>query len=156
MRERRRKAAKKTEGSRGALSSYRLEDQIGHLLRRAHQRHVAVFQRIFGEEGPTPTQFATLYRLQERGTLSQNELGRLTAMDPATIKGVVTRLQVRGLVDRKPDATDQRRIRLSLSESGRAKMSDLIVKAQRVSAATLEPLEPHEAECLVALLKRIS
>ena len=43
----------------------------------------------------TTTQFAALAKLAEQGPLSQNQLGRATAMDAATIKGVVGRL-VRG------------------------------------------------------------
>jgi len=37
----------------------------------------------------TPTRFAAMAKLLEHGSLSQNELGRMTAMDIATIKGVV-------------------------------------------------------------------
>ncbi|MFM8991008.1 MAG: COX15/CtaA family protein, partial [Alphaproteobacteria bacterium] len=39
-------------------------------------------------------------RLRELGDTTQNQLGRLTAMDPATIQGVVRRLVARGLVER--------------------------------------------------------
>ena len=143
-------------GVDGAGPDYSLEDQVGHLLRRAHQRHVALFQRIMGENDPTPTQFAVMARLYERDDLSQNELGRLTAMDPATIKGVVARLEERGLIERAPDPNDQRRIRLSLTDRGRRIVPDLVEKARAITAATLAPLSREEAERLVALLRRIS
>lgn len=135
---------------------YRLDDQVGHLLRRAHQRHVAIFQRIMGEDGPTPMQFAALQRLFERGSLPQNELGRLAAMDPATIKGVVMRLEERGLVERQPDPTDQRRLLVSLSTQGRLAILDWTAKARAVTAANLTPLNREEAQRLVALLRRIA
>src|ERR1700732_1495516 len=93
---------------------YVLEAQIGHLLRRAHQRHVAIFLAAMGEDGPTPTQFAALVKLSDGGELSQNRLGRLTAMDPATIKGVMSRLIARGFVESAADPNDQRRITLRL------------------------------------------
>lgn len=135
---------------------YVLEAQIGHLLRRAHQRHVAVFQRIMGADAPTPTQFAVLFKLHAEQELSQNQLGRLTAMDPATVKGVVARLEERGLVGRLPDPDDQRRVKLRLTEAGHAMMTGLIERATAVSAATLAPLSREESERLVALLGRIS
>ena len=47
-------------------------------------------------EDLTPTQWAALAKLRELGDCSQNHLGRLTAMDAATIKEVVDRLTVRG------------------------------------------------------------
>lgn len=138
-----------------ANASYVLEAQIGHLLRRAHQRHVAVFQRIMGADAPTPTQFAVLFKLYSEQELSQNQLGRLTAMDPATVKGVVARLEERGLVGRLPDPLDQRRVKLRLTEAGLAIMSGLIERASAVSAATLAPLSREESDRLVALLSRI-
>jgi len=54
---------------------YRLNDQIGHILRRAHQRHTVIFAGLM-PEGLTPTRFAAMAKLLEAGTLSQNELGR--------------------------------------------------------------------------------
>ena len=56
-----------------------------------------------GEFGVTPTQFAALAKLHDLGAVSQNQLGRLTAMDPATICGVVGRLIERGYVRPSPD-----------------------------------------------------
>jgi DNA-binding MarR family transcriptional regulator len=135
---------------------YRLEAQIGHLLRRAHQRHVAIFLAKMGEGGPTPTQFAALVRLAEAKEISQNRLGRLTAMDPATIKGVVSRLMERGLVERAADPKDQRRLTLRLSAEGHMLLSRLLDKARAATAETLEPLSPSERRRLVALLGKIA
>ena len=70
---------------------YRLDDQIGFLLRRANQRHLSLFAEVIPEL--TTTQLAALAKLHEQGAMSQNQLGRATAMDAATIKGVVGRLE---------------------------------------------------------------
>ena len=136
--------------------TYRLEAQIGHLLRRAHQRHVAIFIAEMGEGGPTPTQFAALVKLGESKELSQNHLGRLTGMDPATTKGVVTRLIERGLIERAQDPIDQRRVRLRLSGEGRAFVARLIDRARSATAATLAPLSPSEQRRLVSLLRKVT
>jgi MarR family transcriptional regulator, lower aerobic nicotinate degradation pathway regulator len=90
------------------VTSYVLEHQAGHLLRRAHQRHTTIFQDGMGDVQLTPTQYAALVKIRDTGQISQNQLGRLTAMDPATIQGVVQRLAARGLVDRTPDLHDRR------------------------------------------------
>ena len=66
-----------------ADNGYVLEDQIGHMLRRAHQRASAIFQEIMTER-LTPPQFAALVKIRDFGTVSQNRLGRSVAMDPAT------------------------------------------------------------------------
>jgi hypothetical protein len=73
-----------------ASDDYHLDDQIGYILRRVTQRHLAIFAALIPEV--TTTQFAVLARLAEIGPQSQNHLGRATAMDAATIKGVVDRL----------------------------------------------------------------
>src|SRR6476661_8592834 len=94
------------------LAGYRLEDQVGFYLRRAGQRHAAIFAGRMGDE-LTPTQWAALVKLAEFESLSQNLLGRETAMDGATIKGVVDRLAKRGFVATAPDPEDGRRMRVS-------------------------------------------
>jgi hypothetical protein len=67
-------------------SAYRLEDQVGFLLRRAYQRASSNLVERIGPYDLTAPQFATLARLYERGALSQNLLGRLVAMEPANIR----------------------------------------------------------------------
>ena len=70
-----------------AASEYRLDDQVGFLLRVAMQRHTSIFMsRII--KGLTQTQFAALAKLREVGPRSQNQLGRLIYLDAATTKGV--------------------------------------------------------------------
>ncbi len=55
-------------------------------------------------------QFAALVRLRDLGGVSQNQLGRLIAMDAATMQGVIKRLAARGLIRRRPDPNDRRRL----------------------------------------------
>jgi DNA-binding MarR family transcriptional regulator len=134
---------------------YALEDQVGHLLRRAYQRHLALFQGIMGEDGPTSMQFAALVTLWQKGPLSQNLLGRLLAMDPPTVKGVVARLMARGLVTRHRDASDARLLRVALTPAAEAALPGWVDKAKAITAATLAPLGPADAARLNALLRRI-
>ncbi|GHD59412.1 transcriptional regulator [Thalassobaculum fulvum] len=135
---------------------YVLEDQVGHLLRRAHQRATQIFLETFDAAGLTPTQWAALARLGEEGAASQNHLGRLTAMDPATVQGVIQRLEKRGLIDREPDPDDRRRTRLKLSAEGAELVARHTADAAKVSALTLAPLTAEEAESFLALLKKLA
>jgi DNA-binding MarR family transcriptional regulator len=146
---------KPSSASTAAPMDYILDEQVGFLMRRAQQRHIAIFQRIMGDDGPTPTQFAAMSKLSAGEEISQNLLGRMTAMDPATIKGVIARLEERGLVERLPDPDDQRRVRVRLSAKGREAIPSLLEKAKAISAATLAPLSREEAERLLALLARL-
>src|SRR5262249_57880791 len=86
-------------------SEYRLDDQVGFLLRVAMQRHTAIFMsRIV--KGLTQTQFAAIAKLREVGPCSQNQLGRLIYLDAATTKGVVDRLEAGGFVPAPPRPRD--------------------------------------------------
>jgi DNA-binding MarR family transcriptional regulator len=135
---------------------YVLDDQVGHLLRRAHQRHTSIFQEQIGDSQLTPLQFAALVKLSDLGEVSQNHLGRLTAMDAATMQGVIRRLFARRLIDRRPDPTDRRRILLRLSPSGTSLLAARIANGFTVTDRTLEPLSPSERASLLGLLRRIS
>src|SRR6201989_2828854 len=108
-------AAKRT--TKQAKPSYILDQQIGFILRQVWQRHSAIFAREIGIN-LTPTQWAALSKLMETGPCSQNQLGRLTAMDGATIKGVIDRLTARGLTETSPDPEDGRRLLVSITRAG--------------------------------------
>ena len=133
---------------------YRLDDQIGYVLRRVTQRHLAIFAARIPEV--TTTQFAVLARLAETGAQSQNQLGRAAAMDAATIKGVVDRLARLGLVATQSDREDRRRLSVSLTPAGAALFQDRKATALAVSQRTLDPLAPEEQARLMELLSRLT
>jgi len=134
--------------------TYRLQDQIGFILRRAHQRHVSIFGSHIDEF--TPQQFATLAMLLEAGETPQTQLGQLIAMDAATLKGVLDRLKARGYVAIRKDGDDRRRLFVSLTSSGSDAVSKLIPLAKRLSGDTLRPLNAREVDQLLRLLAKIS
>ena len=134
--------------------TYRLDDQVGYLLRRVNQRHLALFAEVIPEV--TTTQLAALARLDELGPMSQNQLGRATAMDAATIKGVVGRLARRRLVVTTPSAEDRRRLVVDLTPEGRALFQKLRPRGLEASQRTLEPLSEAERERFLALLRRLT
>ncbi len=139
---------------RPGTSRYAVEAQIGHLLRRAHQRHCANFAESMPDD-LTPQQFAALAMIGQLGTVSQNELGRRTAMDPATIQGVVKRLGGRKLVKSGPDTADRRRHVWQLTAAGKRILNRIVPAAADISAATLEPLTASERRNLLKLLIKI-
>jgi DNA-binding MarR family transcriptional regulator len=138
-----------------ATGPYVLEEQIGHLLRRAHQRATALFQARMEEVGLTPTQYAALVKIGEVVETSQNHLGRLTAMDPATSQGVIRRLQARGLIGLRPDPDDRRRTLLTLSDAGKRLLPTAIARGGAITQATLAPLDAAEQAQFLDLLKRL-
>lgn len=137
------------------LDGYVVEDQVGFLLRRAHQRHAALFQDGIAEAGLTPTQFTALIKTVALGRVTQNQLGRLAAMDPATIQGVVRRLIARDLVRRRTDPMDRRTAVLTPTDAGIALAAHTVAGARRITEATLHPLAPAERQMLLDLLRKL-
>ena len=134
--------------------SYILDEQIGFILRQVWQRHAAIFAREIGIN-LTPTQWAALSKLMETGPCSQNQLGRLTAMDVATIKGVIDRLTARGLTETSSDPGDGRRLLVSLTRAGQQMAEKAAPNALAISRETLAPLDARERETLVGLLNKL-
>jgi DNA-binding MarR family transcriptional regulator len=132
---------------------YVLDEQIGFLLRKATQRHIAIFAGLLPEL--TPTQFAALAKLCELGPTSQNALGRATAMDAATVKGVVDRLRQKGLVENVAEPADRRRIVLTPTPAGLASFTALSNAARQITDETLAPLAADERRKLCDLLQKI-
>lgn len=146
--------------SEDAGLAFQIDDHPSQLLRRAHQRAGALFQTLVGDRAGsggavTAAQFAVLAKLYGSGELSQNHLGRLVAMDRATIQGVVRRLVGRGLVIERRDPGDRRRILLSLTAKGGLLTGRLIALVPPVTETFLQPLSPAERRQLILLLRRL-
>jgi DNA-binding MarR family transcriptional regulator len=134
-------------------NDYRLDDQVGYKLRLATQRHLEIFLQHLSDV--TPTQFSILARLYEVGETSQNQLGRLVAMDAATTKGVISRLLEKQLVEARADPNDLRRRQISLTDAGRKVTIASIEKAKKITAETVAHLTERDVQRLLALLDKI-
>lgn len=133
---------------------YVLHDQPGVLFRLALRRHTAIFtENMIGEL--TPPQFSVVAKLLEVGPTTQNYLGRLVAFDQATIKGIVGRLESRGIVDLCPDPSDKRRRAVTLTANGHALAKAAIKTAKEITKGTLSPLSISEQQTLIFLLKKL-
>ena len=139
---------------RKSRRAYVLEEQVGFILRQASQRHAVLFAERMVDE-LTPTQFTALVKLFTEGVVSQNRLGRLTAMDAATIKGVIDRLSARGYIEAAVDPADARLRLLTLSARGREVVERALPAAAAITEATLAPLNDEEREQLIGLLRRL-
>ena len=133
---------------------YRLDDQVGFLLRQVAQRHAVLFASGMGAD-LTPTQWAAMAKLREAGPMSQNLLGRRTAMDAATVKGVVERLSRRGLLATRADPEDGRRLLVALTPEGELLAESLELMAVQVTQDTLAPLSEKERNLLLSLLRKL-
>lgn len=126
----------------------------GHLLRRAQQLHVALWQRDVCV-ATTSVQFAALTVLDQRPGSSQRDLGRVLDLDRSTIADLVARMMRRGLVQRARDLTDRRRNVLDLTSAGRAELTRLRPRVDALEPVLTRGLEAEERAELRRLLRRM-
>jgi DNA-binding MarR family transcriptional regulator len=136
-------------------SGYDLETHPAHMIRRAHQRATFYFQQVMNGQDLTPTQHAVLAMLLKHGELSQNHLGRLTAMDPSTISIVVRKLLLNGMIQRRATKRDQRLAMIKLTDEGARYSVDRLADSLEVARRVLAPLTPDEQKTLLSLLHKI-
>jgi DNA-binding MarR family transcriptional regulator len=130
-----------------------LDAHVGYLLRCAWQRSAAHLGAVI--EPLTPTQYAVLSRLLEHGELSQNRLGRLTAMERGNISELVARLSDAGLLATRGDPNDRRLLLVSLTRDGRRTAERAIAASLDAHERLLTPLDAAERRTLIALLRKI-
>ncbi|PZP42701.1 MAG: MarR family transcriptional regulator [Azospirillum brasilense] len=139
----------------GREEDYVVTDQVGYLLRRAYQRHLAIFQANTVDPQLTSVQFATLCALREGGPQAQSELVRATSIDQATIRGIVERLKARGLLAFSKDHDDARKVIYSLTADGARLVDAMITRATMITEQTFGPLNPGERLALLFTLRRM-
>lgn len=126
----------------------------GHLIRRAQQRHQALWAPIVGGE-LTSVQFAVLTLVRQEPDLDQRTLARRVSLDTSTLADVCKRLEHRGLLARQRDAEDGRRYVLRATAEGSKLVRQLTPAVVRVGDALLEGFSADERETLLVLLKRL-
>lgn len=141
--------------AKAGLRDFKLDDQIGHLLRLAYQSASAHLARRLRSYDLKPQQFATLLRLKELGATSQNRLGEAVGMPRANIHKMVERLAARGLVETRADPDDARRRVVDLTDEGRALVARLIPLDAASTEDALAPFSAAERETLYGLLRRM-
>ena len=143
-------------GEGQAKAEYDFARQVGHLLRKAYQTHIAIFQEMCADPQLTSGQLAVLCTLRDRGASSLTEIGNTVIMDPATTRGVVERLKERKLIFLLTDKNDRRRVIANLTAEGRAVLDEVIPSAFAISERTMQVLDPVERVALLCLLNKIT
>ena len=128
----------------------------GHLIRRAHQKSVAVFMEETTGVDITPVQFAILNALLDAPGADQVTLAARVSFDAATSGSVIGHLEAKGWVRRESDPDDRRRKLLWITPAGAQVARSLKRAATRAQQRMLEGLDPAERAQLVALLEKLT
>lgn len=129
-----------------------LRVSIGLLRRRLRQ--------VKAEGELTLPESSALTRLDRNGPATSTALARQEQISPQSMGATLSALEVRGLVERRPDPGDGRRVVLSITEAGREVMqSRRNARTEQLAQALSAGFTPAEVSQLMAatpLLERLA
>ena len=129
-----------------------LRVSIGLLLRRLRQAQTD------GEL--TLPESSALTRLDRGGPATSSALARLEQISPQSMGATLSALEARGLVERRPDPGDGRRVVISLSEAGlqalRNKRNARIEQLARALSSGFTRSELQQLMAAAPLLERLA
>ncbi|GAA2116599.1 MarR family winged helix-turn-helix transcriptional regulator [Actinomadura alba] len=130
---------------------------IGRISRlsRLLDRELKEFFAAHGLENWEFDMLATLRRSGPPYELTAGALNRAAMVTSGAITNRIDRMAAKGLVDRVPDGTDRRSVRVRLTERGLATADELVVLHVANEARLLEALDPEERDQLVNALRRL-
>ncbi|MDD0811333.1 MarR family transcriptional regulator [Curvibacter sp. RS43] len=110
-----------------------LDNQVCFALYSASLAMTKLYKPLLDEIGLTYPQYLVMLVLWEGDGLTVSELGERLFLDSGTLTPLLKRLEAAGLLSRLRDASDERRVRLTLSAQGRA----LRDRAERIPPCVL-------------------
>ena len=108
-----------------------LDDHLCFALYSASMAVTRLYKPMLDELGITYPQYLVLNALNDTGATEGGETGFLTvgglatrlSLEPSTITPLVKRLEAAGLVSRARSQTDEREVRVSMTEAGNGVMA---------------------------------
>lgn len=139
-----------------AESAISLDDHIIVAIRRISQAVDTYSRFLFTEYGLTAPQLGTLRELQRCGEATPSQISARIHTSPATLAGVLKRLEQQKLVARRRHSGDRRSAIIQITQKGR----NLATKAPSLLRdqfrAELDQLEVWERTQILATLQRVA
>jgi DNA-binding MarR family transcriptional regulator len=147
--------------SRPELLSGGRDRQFRHLVHALfgfaahHERIRTGHARVIGLAGIEYTVLIAIAHLSQDGDVNVKSVADHLYLSGAFITAVAGRLLRRGLIHKRSDAGDRRRVALTVSEKGRAALERLAPMQRRVNDAEFGCLSRKEFEVLTGLIDRL-
>lgn len=124
-------------------------------LVRSGKRIGAAFDRKLKEHGITLTQYEVVLALSESGTTRQIDLAEQLFVNRATLIPMLERLEEQGWVRVKPNPDDGRSYWVSLTESGKKQLAQILGTVTGIASELVRGLGGQELRVLSSSLDRI-
>ena len=140
---------------KGSAQDRHLAGEIGALLARSRRRVFHRVKRALEEGGESIFVWRLLAYLHDEGPSIQAELADATAQHAASISRLLDEIEAEGLVRRKRDGKDRRRVVVELTAAGKQRFLaslDLVIDCMQDSLRVLTLEEQRQLGALLAKL----
>ena len=148
-------AATEPKSSDLRVREYDVAQDIGDALTQTARASRQAMNAELAPYGVTARQSQVLGWLWKKGGLSQCQLAHFLRIDPATLAGVLERMERDGLILRIADRSDRRRKLIRLTRHAEELGETVVECSARVCARAVQSLSPEEIDALRELLNRI-
>lgn len=132
-----------------------LPKHIGFHLRLAQLTVFKRFESRLGEINVSPAIFSVLEVLHKNEGITQSKLASVIKLERSSVVPLLDKLGRRGLVERKPSATDRRYNELHLTALGQELLIEARRRAEVCDRDVCEVLSVAERAQLLELLQRL-
>jgi DNA-binding MarR family transcriptional regulator len=139
------------KSKRGGLSA-----SPSHLMHRVLQLALDIYSEEAGSDGLTQRQFAVLEAVSQKSGLTQTDLVRATGIDRSTLADLVSRMTVKGLLDREKSSIDARAKAVRLSSKGQEALDAARPRVEAADKRILALLPKGKRDGFLELLAELA
>ena len=105
-------------------STYKAQNSVGYLIKRAHSMMLDVLEQVFADQGFSYIQYVILSWLRDGIAVNPKDICVQFRHDSGALTRVIDQLADRGLLERVRRDRDRRKVELQLTEAGRKTVED--------------------------------
>jgi DNA-binding MarR family transcriptional regulator/GNAT superfamily N-acetyltransferase len=122
---------------------------------RFYTRQIGVLRKTYLDSPYSLGEARVLYEIASGRRPTASDIARALDLDAGYLSRVLRNFEKRGLVERRPSASDARQSHLTLSARGRKSFAPLELRSQRHTEAMLGKLTSADQERLIAAMSTI-
>ena len=128
---------------------------FGFLLKEVSRRYVLRFERRAQEMSLTLPTCKVLAYLERHEGISQAKLADLTSIEPMAMVRILDRMEVEGLVERRPDPVDRRARSLYLTAKSKPTLDEIWRLAALTRSEAFAGISQAERNAFLDVLERL-
>jgi DNA-binding MarR family transcriptional regulator len=132
-----------------------VNDYLLYLLARASSEVSAQFHQRLKTHGLQVAEWRVLASLSDGDGMTIGELAARALQRQPTMTKIITRMADAGLVERRPDASDRRKVRIFITGDGRRRVDDALADAKAHEQEVLADYSPTEAAQMKLMLRAL-